>query len=303
MQFRLILLGAGALLSSASFASYELLLTTDFNNNRVNRYDPQTGTFLGSFGQGYMNAPAKIALDESKGLAYITNYSSGTIQVWNYSTGVYENEFASGGLCWGLTRLSNGNIAAATGSAVSIFTPTGTLVSSFSTGGFNGYSCDTDGTYIYVGDINVIRKFTTGGSLVGTLNFSGGRTPYDIKFRNGVGFVGGLNYKGIFATFNSNTMTGYSEKTISGFTTAMDVEAIAMGHGAAVYLAGQSSASGTPTAVTRFNSLSLLYGGTFASQASGTRISGMAIVVAPEPGTWAALGLGAVILLRRRRRG
>lgn len=298
MQFRLILLGAGALLSTASFASYELLLTTDYNNNRVNRYDPQTGTFLGSFGQGYMNGPAKIALDESKGLAYITNYPSATIQVWNYSTGVYENEFASGGPCWGITRLSNGNIVAANGSNVNTFSPTGTLLSTFSALGF---SCDTDGTYLYIADAGVIRKYTTGGTLVGSLTFSSARAPYDIKFRSGVGYAAGFGYKGIFATFNSNTMTGYAEKTITGFTTAMDVEGIALGHGAAVYLSGQSSASGTPTVVTRYNSLSQGFGGTFASQTSGTRISGMAIVVAPEPGTWAALGLGAVILLRRRR--
>lgn len=84
--------------------------------------------------------------------------------------------------------------------------------------------------------------------------------------------------------FNSGTATG-----------------MAVGHAGNLYVVGTSVSGGS--SISRFNVSSNYTGSlsTFGSGIMGTT-GGMTVVVAPEPTTIAGLALGALVLLRRRKR-
>jgi hypothetical protein len=69
-----VVLALAVSVAAASHASFELLLAVDNGTNQVHRFDPVTGLSLGSFGQGMMSGPAKIAIDQTTGVAYISNF-------------------------------------------------------------------------------------------------------------------------------------------------------------------------------------------------------------------------------------
>lgn len=285
--------------STLSQASYELLLAVDNTSHLVHRFDPVSGLSLGSFGSGYLSGPAKIALDTASGIAYITDYTLGAVQKWNYNTGAYLGDLTTSVTSvWGIARLNNGNIAVADGNNVRTFNPAGTQVGSFVAG---GYGLGTDGTNLFVGGFGGITKYSSAGTALGGIS-APSRNPLEIQVRGGIAYAYGQSYGNKFGQFNPATMTGYSEKTVSTLATFMDIEGFALSHGTYAYTAGQSINSGTPTIFARYN---LATGGavsSFGNFASGTRITGMAIVLAPEPGTLAILALGLAALVRKRSR-
>lgn len=299
MRLSRTLVVLAALSSTAlSQASFELLLAVDHTTRQVHRFDPVSGISLGSFGSGYMVGPAKIALDTASGIAYISDYNLGAVQKWDYNTGTYLGDLTtSTSSAWGMVRLNNGNIAIADGLNVRTFNPAGTQVGSFVAG---GYGLGTDGTNLFVGSYGGITKYSSSGTLLGSITTTG-RTSLEIQVRGGIAYTSGQGYGNKFGQFNAATMTGYSEKTVSNLSTVMDIEGLTFSHGTYVYTAGQSVNAGTPTVISRFNLANGSAVSSLGNFASSTRITGMAIVLAPEPGTLAIFALGLAALVRKRR--
>ncbi len=296
---RSVVLALAVSAAAASHASFELLMAVDFGLNQVHRYDPVTGISLGSFGQGMMSGAAKIAINESTGVAYVTNLYLDSVQMWNYHTGHYLGDFANSvNDPWGIVRLNNGNIVVANGSSVRTYSTSGGLISSF---GSSGYGLGTDGVNLFLGENFQIRKVTASGSVLGTIA-TPGRDNNDIQIRGNTAYSAAFVGSNRLGRFSPAGMIGYSETTVSNLDPVGNMEAIALSHGAIMYLPGRSTAIGNPTVFSRYHSVSNVAISTFGNLPSTSRITGMAIVLAPEPGTMTAIGLGLVGLLRRRRR-
>jgi len=288
------LCGAMALITRAG-ASYELLMVADGLTDSVHRYDSMTGTYLGSFGSGYMSAPAHITADSTTGRAYVTNFIARNVQTWDYSTGVLLNEWSVSGTPWGITRLATGNLLVGTSTGVKEYTITGTKVRDF----LGLYGVGTDGTNIYTAADNQVRKFSPSGLLLGTFS-SGTDTIFQFAFRQGTAYGTGGTNSAYFGSFNSVTMSGYGQLPVSNLASGYRIDGIAMGHANFAYLSGRLPLDPTKGVISRYNVAERRGYSSFGSaQLKDPR--GIATVIAPEPGTLFALGLGVVCVFRRRR--
>lgn len=281
------------LVAPAANASYELLLTCDYQLGRISRWDPVTGMNLGSFGQGTLLSPAKIAVNKAIGVAYVTDYQASTVSAWNYSTGAPINDFVVNGV-WGIEVLGNGNLLIGTGSGARIYSPTGTLVQNITSS--TSYGVGYDGTNIYVGNGSSLGKYTMGGTLISSVS-TGSHLIYQMAFRNGVGYLSGVNGLGKVGILNTSSMS-FSQVIVSGMSG--DLEAVSLGHLNRLYVGGTLTASSNQGFARTFLNGSQY--GSFGAGSFGTRISGSAIIVAPEPSSLAILALGAGCWLARRRR-
>ncbi|MCE9557449.1 MAG: hypothetical protein K8R88_00715, partial [Armatimonadetes bacterium] len=70
-----------------SLASYELALVADFWGKKIDRYDPVSGAYLGSFGGNFLVNPSDVSVDQTNGLAYVADQGDSRMSVFNYSTG------------------------------------------------------------------------------------------------------------------------------------------------------------------------------------------------------------------------
>lgn len=246
-----------------------------------------------------MSQPAKIHVDGAAGIAYLTNYNLGSVQAWNYSSGVLVNEFQVNTAPWGLTRLNNGNFVVVNGGTATTYNSNFIFLSSFLVG--SSYGVGTDGTNIFIGDAGTVRKFNTTGTLLGTVT-TPGRNIYEIKIRGNEAFVGGVAMAGRFGRFNISSMSGYTETLLGGTTATSAVEGLAFGHGVNMYAATTSSTTGNPQQLVRHHlgtNSTISYFGTNVTMG---RITGLATIVAPEPASasFMALALGALLLRRKR---
>lgn len=280
-----------------SHASYELLLAVDQGMDRVHRFDPVTGLSLGSFGEGMMVNPTKIALDRSAGIAYVTNFSLQSVQKWNYSTGEYLGDLVNSlGNAYGIARLNNGNIAVANGALVQVYNPAGGFLNSFAT---TGFGLGTDGANLFVGEFGQIRKFKENGTLLGTVTTS--LANDDINVRGETAYTGGGGYGNTFGRFNPQSMTGFTQFTVGNLANTGNVEATALSHGAFLYVPGRATDDITRGVFSRYHTTAGFGVSTFGNLPNTSRITGMEIVLAPEPGSLAVFGLGLIALMRKRR--
>lgn len=98
--------------AATSHASYELMLVGDVTDREIDRYDPVTGTYLGSFGKGFLSSVTDVKVDSSTGRAYVADYSAGRIKTFDYSTGLYLGSFTASTGAYFVSQLSNGNLVA-----------------------------------------------------------------------------------------------------------------------------------------------------------------------------------------------
>lgn len=285
---------------SLAHASFEMLLVTDRDSTQspgsmcaVQRFDPVTGAYLGSFGRGFMDDLASgITLDTATGRAYISQYNSNTVQVWDYSTGLLLNEWACNVNPFQIARLANGNLLIGGGFSAAIYTPSGSFVSNLDSVG-GGYGVATDGLNMLVATAGTIKSYNSAGVLQSTVSET---TSYTLVTHGSRVFYGnsfgGLQLRSRVTTSLSAPTTVPVTALASSFYCLT-----AFGHTSTAYMAG--ALSGGQGAIARINTVS----GTQSVFGTGLihDARGMAIVVAPEPGSWAALGLGAIALMRRRR--
>lgn len=325
-----VCVGGFVLLCSAGLApsvraqsgTYEMMAVVDQTNRIVRRIDPVTGTSYGSFGAGYLNLPSGIALRGD--LAYVLDtidpsaISGGRIRVFNYSTGVFLRSITLGGN-WGVasglsqlklvganylvTDASNTNGAqsyrdyySSTGASLSFFGGLGNtnfgaeeLISSnlFYSGIQNSitWSSATTNSTSFTG----LGSVSSPGTNIQLLRVE--NTLYALNRTNSLIRRMAIQAGGSLVDQGTIALTGFAPNSLSG---------LARGHGNVLYVNGLDAANPANGRIVRLDGLT----GDFYGVVPGTYSPGlrsMDTVIAPEPGTLLALGVGLAALVRRRR--
>lgn len=297
-----------ALISSGAFASFELALIGDSTQKVIHRYDTETGAYLGSFGRGTLPGVSAMAINQTLGQVITYDRTSGWMTRHNYSTG---------------ELLASSSIGVTPGLGVSIKwnTTTGDLwvassggtllrvdpMNLFTTGvlGFTGTSLVTGGagTYAYNATTNRIASlsYNSSNSVITATDQS---TAVALTAPGRALSTGSM---GFYATIEATApprLRLFSPTTIYGnvknFSMMTSLITAAKGHAGSLYGLGVNGA--TPV-FSRALADDFLTGYDIDTMniSQVTTPADMVIAVAPEPGTLAALSLGALALMRRRK--
>ena len=296
------------LLVSSAFASFELAILTDANTG-FHRFDAETGIYLGVFGAGRSNGVLATWANQSTSRFYAMSWSG--IQAFDYSTGDYlgyMNYAASTGYA---TNDTNGDFISVQGSNIvtryaltgadSTYTlPTGTAA--------RWISRNTDGKW-YVGDSanggRILRSTTTTLASSWSVVATGLAAAISPTAQNAVAAPtpGAPNFEHMIITHDTTSSRYFAfnssynfwvEGTFGLSTTTRN--GIARGHFGQYHL-GLISAG--ISQVRNFNDA-----GFSATTWTTDRVpnpTALTVVLAPEPGTIAAFGLGLAALWRKRK--
>ncbi len=297
--------------AASSYGSFEMLLAVDYTNKIVRRFDGGTGAALGSFGANYMANPGAITINQSLGRAYVFDRQSRNIFSFNYNTGEYIQNWVT--TCkyytWLSTDISGYIIAcgadAAGTSVMSRFSPTGSLQATYNIpAGINVYSSaqTADGSVWVISGFGanpgIYRYASTGGNFtnfysVPGLTVQGG----DARAVGNVVYFSSTSLSRI-TSFNSADPATITSVDISPKTTYL--LGIAGGHGSTLYLAGADVSTGNAS-VFRYNTATQ-FNDPINTSVPSAQYASLAVVAAPEPGTWLALCGGLALCGFRRRR-
>ena len=299
------------------------------NDDRIYRYDPVNRVSLGAYGA---NESDMIAAD-NRGVSYAANGLSVHVQSMDYSNGSHIATYSGistfnalelkDNYFFGITgtSLRRTNISTGTTNALTLAANVAWQslavygshaiaigLSSTDTLAFQSVNLNT----LTVNAVQVSTATLTSGTNIGkaavvynsltatpTLLFSmaapASTLYYTRKALNADGsFTGGTSVSG----------------TLAGFATAEFLPNAMAGHGGGGWFYGQDGTSASLARITRadMGPVSLSLGESHTFNAPGGGFNNLAFtshganVVAPEPGTMAALGLGVVAVLRRKRK-
>lgn len=296
----------------AAHASFELMMALDRTDKVVHRYDPFTGVYLGSFGSGIIQNPLGMVIDQNSQTAFILQNRPASGQDYitrlNYNTGEFLGTFqlfSSNANSIGLTN--NGQfMCSVIAPDVSLINSTGgeaawvTSPVGVTAGAYSGIAQDIHGTVYAVTDNGVIYGWTN------PFTTNGARPLVSLGAPTALASRGQLAARGNWiAAGNQNTLVYARTVASGGFnltsgvsTPYTNVRGVAIGHENMMYAAGQTGVSvGSISRYDQFGN----FAGSFGAGQLKDPIA-LSVVVAPEPGTMAALGLGLAALLKRRRK-
>lgn len=314
MRLRALSFVTLALIGGAAQASFDLMFVVDGATKSVHRVDPVNGVYLGRVGQGFLNNPLSVALGPNNELWVLE--SNARIRKFNANTGDYLGGwyFTFGVASNAKLRISNNQVFVTSGN----FYASGYLYSFQLNGnqvGSQSYMSLTEGGnqaqgLALVGNRAYVASNQSGMSRH-LLYDVAANAPYDGSFVNySQSFGAAVNPNHLSNTGSNLLMTlgatqglllnqSLSALASFGMTGFTGVGGVAAGHGDLSYIAGM-----TPTGF----GLGKYYSNTFdfiaPTTISGTGITDprdIAVLIAPEPGSMLALGVGALVLLRRRR--
>jgi len=284
---------------------------------RVMRYDPQTGAQLGYFGAGFLSGNiGGITADRASGRAWVQTGSA--VTVFNYNTGAYMGRFSinavvSAGLNYNsATDILSLGAGGGDGIFASNYTGSGTLLGSYGVGysatgamlkpGASTYflwDVVAAGTTVrasaYNSSFAYLSSANAGYNFGGLTNNSGSYgSAFWGDYFYGMSFVG--------STFTLQRVltngTGFVAGTVTNINTIPTVPVgnanMAAGHGDLIYVRSGNT-------LNMYSASTNAWIGSQVVPISNANAAGMALIIAPEPGTWAALGLGAIAMMRRRR--
>ena len=305
------------------YTSPELMLVTDSGGTladgtvvapRIERYDPYTGAYLGSFGTGYVHDPVGIAVVGQD--AYVADpfTYAGTgftrIDKFNFSTGAYDGSIFAGapynlyGLAkYGTYTLASDNGNGGNSEGVYTFDANGNETNFFAMpSGIFPESIAADGSHDYVATVSggLFSYNLSASGVTTSLNFNAtpAATLYGVAVNQGDVFTSGYangTSDGVIYEYNtSGALLGeYSNGIASN-----GYYSLAFGHNGMLYAAGAGNV------ITRFDGdYNIEFGplGSF-SMSQTAEAERIAVYAAPEPASMFGLGLGAVALIARRRR-
>lgn len=295
--------------AASSYGSFELVMVADYSNNVIRRYDGGTGAALGTFAGGYMGQIGAIAINQTVQRAYVFDRISKNIFAFNYNTGEYIQNWATGGYyySWLSTDL-NGNIILAGSnsgglSMMARYSPTGTLMTSWTVASdtdYFGAAQSADGTIwaldAFSGPAKIDRFASSGGASINSYSVPGTTTSGGQTTSSGNVVYFPSHYSTTISYFSTAAPASIVDLPLSSVFTS--TFGIVFGHGDTAYVAGSKNGNGV---LARYNKKSG-YVSSIASVAT-TDFAGVAVAVAPEPGTWLALcgGLALCGLHRRRQ--
>lgn len=287
-----------------SQASFELILAMDRgtgSNGKVHRYDGDSGTYLGSFASGWVGASSVMAVNQSANELAVG--TGGFIRIFNYNTGELKRTLFTGNTLTTLTYAGGNNFSYTLGTVSGIFTINSIAggASTIATGTFGAFvkHLVVNGSDIRYTDssTNQVFRSTNGGTTftsygIPAVALTGGLAQ---------GIASGNNYNDIYYTSTSvggiyyDYGSGAGSLTFAGFS---GTTGVGLAHGGSNFILGTATAGGA-----RFIKTDTYLNSGFQFDAPQITTPGhIAVVVAPEPGSWMALGIGAAALLSRRRR-
>ncbi len=308
-----------ALCPLLAHASYELLLVADRGNgtagsSRVHRIDGTTGAYFGSFGGGFLDKAIGVAVDGSTGTAYVSE-SGGAIQAFNYSTGLYMGQI--GGPVFG-DRYAIKVGDSIFGSGFSM------LRTSLSTGVNTFINLPGSESCLWVAPVssnevlamgfkgstgNVLYKYNTTTNtfktLSGTFNWGSsgffvGATRLSNYQDTGPVYVSGLGPNGDIQVHRLDAgATSITSATTLSSTYVDNCYGVAPAH-AGFFASGTLTSDTTHGGIAFFDNygrerLGFTYSNMYVPR-------GIATVLAPEPGSIAAIAGGLLLMLGRRRK-
>lgn len=316
MKKSTIVLALSAFVLSGANA-LELGLVVDNGTKNVKRFDTHTGTFFGSFGNGFLNEPRAVAISPG-GIAHVLDTrptGASAVRRFNYNTGEYlgSTTFSGGFLTVNGSQLlvgTDGHYYVSGGSAQAV-----TRIHSGNGGEFgrifNGGASESpiveSGGFYYSVD-------SASGRIVSAkaADFAGAVTPWPVM-SPATGVVNAARQGALFGgryywansgndTIGSATLLGGAPATISVNAQLDQARCLAFSHGSTMYVGGFEVGSVVVGKILRVDALTGDQLGSFGTGFLQNPVS-IAILAAPEPGTIVAVGAAlAAVLIRRKKR-
>jgi hypothetical protein len=304
---RIIFVAALSGCVSLSLASFDLILVSDLSKNCIHRYDGDSGAYLGSFGQNFLNSPRGLALDQANQRVIVESLSG--ISTFNYNTGqhistnpVFSNARDIAFLGTNYYRGFSAMSSSAMGRVVNYQTSTfQTLYNAGSIGTWTGVTASSGTLKPYSLDLNTGRVGRWNVSVTGGLEAVTANTV----IRSGLGangtYVIGLGDDGAMVSVNASTMAVTTGLAPSGAAWTDGIDA-AFGHGTTAWALGTAAGETILQSYAQNPSTLLFQGLNRFSASQVTSPQSMVVVVAPEPMSMSALALGTLALLKRRKK-
>lgn len=308
-------------LAGSAWASFDMMLVSNFQTRQIHRYDPQNGVYLGAFDA--VGAPTSLVVNQATQEVYVlTEGFLGTgIARYNYHTGDYLGLVAlptAWGVPTGMGRGSSGEVVISAGRDVYRVNPlTGAQIGSaifFQDRAFTyptraGYLAE--GNYLVYGNSDgtvwtndFLMAISPSGSWQGSWMAPPVHTsniPRDMVTRGNDALSLTQTPSAWQLHLHRRTNSAvFSGLLLSDFDGTRSYRTVEWGHNANGYVTfvnPTTSIAGVRAFGTVLGNL-----GPERTMSFTNRIDGTAIVLAPEPGTVAALGIGVATLLRRKRR-
>ena len=284
-------------------ASFEMMLIADNTNGVIHRYDPVNRVYLGSFGQGSLLPVTSMALDQTNGRVFVKQDTF--LTAFNYATGeaLFSTSTNAGAIAYrenfgdlitstslGLLRLG---VSMSGFGITSVYSgaPASTQITSDGSSVF--IANPANGTFVkYSGSSTATTTVTTssnagltGDTIAGMMTSQSGAFHFALSATDRRYYV---------TTSLANSVVSGSASTLTTTT------AITRGHGEYGYYLG---ATATGFGIQKFfeNGDNFQNFPQVALPSQIGAINSAVTVVAPEPGSMIALGIGVAALLRKRK--
>ncbi len=308
MKIITLLALAGA--SVVAHASYELMLLPDTATHSILRYDPITGTSLGSFGGLYLagGVDAVIA-DPTTGRAYVHDVVSNKISAFNYSTGEFIKSIPVPGTAatWAgaFSRINGGGgfIFSSYGSNAYRYDANMNLKATYSVpsgqSGVGSVAMAQDGFVYAVSNPgnNVLRyAYAGGGAVANSSSIPGSNFSLQLVFQGNTGLTIQANVNKMYRVDAGSPPT-YS--LLKDLGSAYFAYSLAYGHGNLAYISSFRNSDSKYV----IHAIDTSDGSGLQDFVVPGGYRGIDVIVAPEPAglTATAIGLVALIGLRRRK--
>jgi hypothetical protein len=285
-------------------ASFEMMLIADNTNGVIHRYDPVNRVYLGSFGQGSLLPVFSMALDQTNGRVFVKQ--NNFLTAFNYATGeaLFSAVTENGVIAY---RENFGDLITGTSSGLTRSTVTLTGIGASNTFAASAPSypeLTTDGSNVFLANpANGTFVKYSGSSTATTTevspadaNLAGDTIPSMMTSQSGAfHFALSATERRYYVT--SSTVNSVRAGSISTLTTTRE---ITRGHGEYGYYLGTTA---TGFGIQKFFENGNNYQN-FTQVALPSQIGSInsaVTVVAPEPGSMIALGIGVAALLRNRK--
>ena len=291
-------------------------MVADRGTKSVHRYDGSTGVYLGQFGNGYLQNPMSMVLDQANNRVFVADQVGtgdgslpNSVRVWsfNYNTGEYLSSFrtpynyAQPQIAFDGSTLLVGH----DGTLFDVYGLGGNLITSYFWGGATnpkglasasgGLTYAVEGNKLYSRNSSGLQSTFTMSSAISASSSSGQR-QLAISGSRAIA-VGAISFSAINLASLSTTNSANSLATTT-LTNYNQINGAGFGHGDVAYIAGTNGTIGQMSRVLYSEGIQLQVFG------SGQLIEphSIAVVNAPEPATFGALGAGLLVLTRRRRK-
>lgn len=303
------LVGCAAIAASAAFGSFDMLLQGDSDTTlgeHIDRYDPVSRVYLGSF--PVFGPVISLSASSSRGLAFVRSNTS-AVDIFNYSTGNYIRTSSLVGTSLAINEAQD-KLYSISGGTVTVLDLNTFLTSTISLAGQTSSSAiciSRTGRIIVADDTTAtFRTFTSTGALLFSISYGGYANVKQIAERVSSSATASIRYQisinttTAIAGINETVSTGSIGSTATGVTGIASNTGFVSAHEGA-YLIGARTATPTFLSATKWSTTGFL--STSYNLTQTTSLTGVsAIVLAPEPGAFIALGFGIIPLLLKRKK-